>query len=110
MFPQLQPPKTSSFSLGNDQPIVCSVTGPVENANYISSKGVSFPNECLGYEAKQSEGEASVMLELLGMWHTPSMPSPPRPFWARVVAPDRVLSMAQRELCDMELCKQMTDF
>ena len=50
------------------------------------------------YDIKQSDGEASVMLELWGMWSTPSLPSLsglPRP---GVVAPDRVLSTGQREL------------
>ena len=38
------------------------------------------------------------MLELWRMQSTPSLPSLPDPLWSRVVAPDRVLSMAQIEL------------
>ena len=49
----------------------------------------SPPNECPGYETKQSDGEVPVMLELWGM------PSIPGSLWAGVVAPDRALSMGQ---------------
>ena len=42
-----------------------------------------LPNECLGYDTKQSDGEAPV-LELWGMWSTSSLP-----FWLEVVAPDK---------------------
>ena len=49
------------------------------------------PNECPGYDAKQSDVEVPVMLELLGMWSTPSLPLLPGPLWLRVVAPDRAL-------------------
>ena len=51
------------------------------------------PNECPGYDTKQSDGEVPVMLELWGMWSTPSLPLLPGPLWPRVVAPDRALSM-----------------
>ena len=51
------------------------------------------PNECPGYETKQSDGEVPAVLELWGMQSTPSLPSLPGPLWPRVVAPDRVLSM-----------------
>ena len=39
-----------------------------------------------------------VMLELWGMWTTPSLPSLPDPLWPGVVATDRVLSIGQIEL------------
>ena len=55
-------------------------------------------NECPEYDTKQSDGEVPVMLELWEMQSTPSLPSLPGPFWPRVVAPDRVLSMGQIEL------------
>ena len=48
------------------------------------------------YDTKQSDGDVPVMLELWGMWSTPSLlliPGPPRP---GVVAPDRVQSMSQK--------------
>ena len=68
-----------------------------------------LPNECLEYDTKQSDGEASVMLELWGMQSTPSVPSLPGPLWPKVVARDRVLFMGQIELFDIQTeCKQMT--
>ena len=33
------------------------------------------PNECPGYDTKQSDGETAVMLELWEIWCTPSLPS-----------------------------------
>ena len=56
-----------------------------------------LPNECPGYDIKQSDGEAPVMLELWGMRSTPSLPLLPCPLWPGVVAPDGVLSMGQIE-------------
>ena len=54
---------------------------------------LNAPNECPGYDTKQSDGEAPVMLALKGIWSTPLLPSLLGPLWPRVVAPDRVLSM-----------------
>ena len=52
------------------------------------------------YDTKQSDSEASVMLELWGMLITFLLPSLPGPLWPRVGAPDRVLSMGQiAKLC-----------
>ena len=51
------------------------------------------PMECPGYDTKQSDGEAKVMLEFWGIWSTPPFPSLRGPLWPRVAAPDRVLSM-----------------
>ena len=51
------------------------------------------PNECLGYDSKQSNGEVPGMLGLRGMRNTPSMPLLPGPLWPGVVAPDRALSI-----------------
>ena len=56
------------------------------------------PDECPGYNTKQYDGEAPVMLELWGMQSSPLLPSLPCPLWPRVVALDRVLSMSQIEL------------
>ena len=58
-------------------------------------------NECSGYDIKQSDDEALVMLELWGMWSTFSLPLLPSPLRSGVVAPDRVLSMGQIELFDI---------
>ena len=49
------------------------------------------------------------MLELWGMWSVPLLPSLPVPLWPGVVTPDRVLSMGQIELFDIQTeGKQMT--
>ena len=61
----------------------------------------STPNECPGFDTKQSDGEAPVMLELWGMWSTSSLPSLIGPLCLGMVAPDRVLSMGQIELFDI---------
>ena len=47
------------------------------------------PNECPGYDTKQSDGEVLAMLELWGMRNTPSLPSLPGPLCSEVVAPDK---------------------
>ena len=52
-------------------------------------RGVRPPNECPGYDNKQSDGEVPAMLELWGMRSTPSLPSLPGPLWPVVVAPDK---------------------
>ena len=51
-----------------------------------------------GYDTKQSDGKAPVMLELWRMWRMPLLPLHPGPLWPGVVAPDSVLSMGQIEL------------
>ena len=56
------------------------------------------PNESPGYDAKQSDGEAPVILEIWGMRSTPSLPSLLGPLWPGVVAPDRVQFMGQIEV------------
>ena len=71
--------------------------GAVEYTNYFSAERY-LPNECPGYDTKQSDGEVPVMLELWEMWSTPSLPSLPGPLRTRVIAPDKVLFMAQIEL------------
>ena len=47
------------------------------------------------------DDEAPVMLELWGMWSTPSLQSLANPLWHGVVAPDRVLFMGQIKLFDI---------
>ena len=47
------------------------------------------PNECPGYDTKQSDGEVTVMLELWGMRSTPLLPSLAGPLWPGVVVPDK---------------------
>ena len=53
------------------------------------------PNECQGYDIKQSDREGPVMLELWGMLTTLSLLSLPDPLWPGVITTVRVLSMAQ---------------
>ena len=68
--------------------------GPVEYTDCFSAEGVRPPpNECPGYDTKQSDGEVPVMLELWGMLSTPSLPLLPSPFRPGVVTSDKTLSM-----------------
>ena len=69
-----------------------------EYTNCISIEGQYSPNECPDTNTKQSDGEAPVMLELWGMRSTSLLPSLSGPLWPGEVAPDRILSMGQREL------------
>ena len=70
----------------------------VEYIDCTSAEGNESPNECPGYDIKQSDGEVPVMLELWTMRSTPSLPSLPGPLGPGVVAPDRVLFMGRIEL------------
>ena len=70
----------------------------MEYTNYISAEPEDSSNDCPGYDTKQSDGEAPVMLELWGILSTPLLPSLPGSLWSGVVASDRVLSMGQIEL------------
>ena len=81
------------------------MAGAVEYTDCDSAKGKLPPSTNMypGYDAKQSDGNAPVMLELLG--NAEYLSSFPCPLWPRVVAPDRVLSIGQIELFD----KQITD-
>ena len=80
------------------QNLMAQSTGAVVYTDCLSGKTLT-PNECPRYDTKQSDGEVPVMLELWGMQSTPSLPSLPDPLWLGAVAPDRVLSMGQIELC-----------
>ena len=48
------------------------------------------------YDTKKSDGEASVILDFVGMQSTPSLPSLPGPLWPGVVAPDRILAVGKK--------------
>ena len=48
-----------------------------------------------------NDGETPVLLELWGIWSTPSLTSLLGSLWPVVVAPDRVLSMGEIELFDI---------
>ena len=47
------------------------LAGAIEYTNCISAEGEDSPNESPEYDTKQSDGEASVMLELWGMFEYP---------------------------------------
>ena len=65
-------------------------------------------NECPGYNTK-ANGDAPIMLKFWGMQSTSSLLSLSGPLWSSVVATDRVLSLGQIELFDIQTeCKQMT--
>ena len=68
--------------LGNTETHITTAqsTGAAENTDCISPEGLDPPNEYLGYDTKQSEGEAPVTLKLQGMRSTPSLPSLPGSF------------------------------
>ena len=56
------------------------------------------PNECPGYDTKQSDGETPVMLELWAMQSTPPLQLLLGPLWPGMVAPDRALSKGYIEI------------
>ena len=62
------------------------LTAPLQSGN-------PTPNECPGYDTKQSDCEVPVILMLWGIRSTPSLPLLPALLWFRMVAPDRALSM-----------------
>ena len=67
--------------------------GAVEYTDFTSAEGWDPPNECPGYDTKRSDGDVAIMLGLLGIWSTPSLPLLQSPLCPSVVAPDRALSM-----------------
>ena len=83
--------------------VTAQLAGAEEYTDCISAEGVRhLPyNKYSGYDTKQSDSKALVMLELWGMWITPSLSLLPSSLWPRVVAPDRVLSLGRLELFDI---------
>ncbi len=75
--------------------------GP-EYIDCVSAEG------CPGYYTQQSDGEASIILELLGMRNTPLLPSLPGLLCPGMVAPDRVLFLGQIELNSVKKVKLVT--
>ena len=65
----------------------------------------SIPTATCGYDIKQSDGEAPVMLELWGMQSIPSLTLPLGPLKLGLVAPDRVQPMGQIELNSVLMLK-----
>ena len=72
-----------TFRLKN---VMVQSAGTVEYTDCISAERYNSPNKCPRYDTKQSDGEASVDLELWGMPSTPSLPSLPDPLKLGVVA------------------------
>ena len=91
------------MALNNQQCVICHKLEPNQSKDcpvgwgcrihqLLLCRGVRPPpNECPGYDTKQSDGEVPAMLELWGMRSTSSLPSLPGPLWPGVVAPDRAL-------------------
>ena len=77
------------------------MAGAAEYNINISAEGYNSSNRCSGYDTKQSDGEALVMLELWEMQSIPSLPSLLGPLWPGVVAPNKFLSMGQIELFEI---------
>ena len=65
---------------------------------HLQRRKTPSPNECPGYDTKQSDGEAPVMQELWEIRGIPLLPSLPGPHWPRVLAPDKDLPKGQTEL------------
>ena len=76
-------------------------TGAVEYTDFTSRDGSDTPKSVSWIWDLKSDGEAPVMLELWGMWSTPSLLSLPGLLRPGVVASDRVLFMGQIELFDI---------
>ena len=66
--------------------------GAAEYTDSRSAEELDSPNKYPGYVTKQSDGKASVMLDLWTMQSTPLLP--PFPNSLTVVVPDTVLSMS----------------
>ncbi len=56
---------------------------------FAQSAASPLPNECPGYDIKQSDSEVPAVLDLCGIWSIPSLPSLLGPLWPGVVAPDK---------------------
>ena len=52
----------------------------VEYTNCMSAEWYKFPNKCTGYDTKQSDDKASIMLEFWGMRSTPSLHLVPKQY------------------------------
>ena len=72
-------------------------TEAAEYTGCISAEGYDAL-KCPGFDTKQSDGEAPIMLERWGMRTIPLLSSLSCPLLLGVVAPERVLSMGQIEV------------
>ena len=67
--------------------------GAVKYSDCTFEEELDLPNECPGYDTKQSDGEVPMMLGLWGMKSTPSLTLLPGLICSGGVAPDRAVSM-----------------
>ena len=72
--------------------------GAAEYTDCTSAEGYDYSNKSPNYGTKQADDEAQVMLVLLGMHSTPSLPSLSGTLLPGEVALDRALSMGQIKL------------
>ena len=69
-----------SVTLKDCQQCMAQLTGAIEYTDcFFAEQGDPLPHECTGYDAKQSDVEVLVMLELCGMQSKPSLLSLPDP-------------------------------
>ena len=68
---------------------------------HLCNEVTPSPNECPGYDTKQSDSEAPAMPEFWEIWSTSSLPSLLGSYWPGVVAPVRILPMGQVEQFDI---------
>ena len=61
--------------------LVANLAGAAEYTEKISAEGKNFPNKFPEYDTKKSDGKVPVLLELWGMWSTPSGPLLPGPLY-----------------------------
>ena len=94
-------PLVSFFFLAPSPPSPVSLGCKINRLYLCRNVRSPYPNECPGYDTKQSDGEAVVKLEIWGMRSTLSLPSLSGPLWPGLVAPDRVLSIGQIQLFDI---------
>ena len=64
----------------------------IHRLHFCQGVRTPLPNKCPAYDTNQFY-EVPVMLELWGMWSTPSLPLLSGTLWPGVVAPDRVLPL-----------------
>ena len=69
--------------------------GPFNTPTAPLQRSKTPPNECCGYDNKQFNGAAPVILELWEMQTTFSLPLLPGPLWLGIVASDRAISMVK---------------
>ena len=84
--------RTGECSVIFNNPITQS-DGAVEYTDCTSAERQDPTNRCPEYDTKQSDGEVPVILDLWGMWNTPSLLLLPGLLLLGVVAPDGTLSM-----------------